>query len=297
MIDNIVKSIADFPLGGWSAFYFVLEIMVTLVIVSGVLSWAEKKKWSTFRKNYAENLKVRTAGLFKLYEVGLMKFSPHREGIEQKRAGNADRHQYHIDAGTALRRFISSATNGRNDIRRSMELGYIAITSNLAETVSCYQQTLEDLVELTRLMADNDITSGETEDLDKMNQLAGKLYGKADILNKITGCKEPVAAPFAKLAAYLLNFSHNVGSVVDNRSRSRKWRSYANRILSFARIELPDVKSTTQSTPEIVFEGHEESEFSIHYKSYDAFLEVAESLDNMLQETLTATGVDVRIDD
>lgn len=239
------------PYGGWSLVYFLAEMFLTLVIVQFALSWNNSRNWRRFRQNYAQNLIDRTSEIVRIYHDGLNNFLPLRNELAAQR-GNAERTHYLLDSGTALRSFEANLRLKRNEIRQSMELGFVGISANLSETVSDYQTILDRLVELTSFLVRMDEESGlpplSSNDFINARELRRYLYSPERISNKFVGKTNSLEAPIAKLKLLVINFAYQVG-YAHHPKRSgtiiRQFRRIKSLVLPFLEEEVRSQDYTT----------------------------------------------------
>lgn len=200
--------------------YFALNLFITYVFVRAIVKNNDKKNWEKFRHNYAHNLFERSEELLEIFRDHMQAFKPYRAESED-RAMNRDRRHYNLDAGTTLRKFGLFVTHKRNEIRQSMELGFVGINGELSQTITGFQECLEDLHDLINFILQYDNATGaETltdKEVEKLTYLLSK-YVAADgtavhwkMRNNITRQIETVTGPFTELRIHITNFSASVG--------------------------------------------------------------------------------------
>ncbi|MEM9570760.1 MAG: hypothetical protein AAF996_04790 [Pseudomonadota bacterium] len=289
-LENLRQFLA--PIGGWNFIYFVLEIVITYLIVRVVLSVTEQRNWRRFRQNYAQNLLDRTVEIAKFYKDGLKNFEPFRSELDSQNASAQTTH-YQLETGTALRRFDASVRAKRNEIRQSMEIGFVGISANLSETVSDYQIVLDALVDLTSLLVQADDASGlpELNDNEKRNlrRLKQALFSEERIPNKMMGTVDSACAPFSKLTSHILNFGFCV-SYAHHKSFAGALRRYGRLVVRFlfpvlARKQNSSVRET------VLFARSRKTKIDQEMNTFDGLTRESEAIDTALKSVLESLDI------
>jgi hypothetical protein len=142
-------------LGGWDLVYFLLDIVITFIIVRIIVSRNERRRWFRARENHARSLKRHIQNIVTALERDIDLFRPFRDELTAPRREPKQTH-YELGTGAALRTFQRKFSRLLRDARRAVEFGNVGSDADLSAVLSEYASALQDLDELIHDLVESD---------------------------------------------------------------------------------------------------------------------------------------------